>query len=407
MHSCTPYCTEDVEEGEVCSKRFPRVLSLYTHMSLRPRLATDEDKAWFSRVREFRSLLKRKMVGDIRDGVTHEGEDDTRVLLSLLSDCVAAPLPIEGGGFLYGDCEIPEDAWFNYHREKCQVFSEDEAEVLLLACYHYLTSITRLSYLVPRRRWESVRVPGYNPTLLSATRANGEVELIARSPGKLEHYVTKGSKGRDALMHDAAELDRRGGRVDKHAAARLRGEADAGRQETTLTEAFWCGLDRRLHPVRTMNLLEPVLVPTSQSMVVTLLKLRYAQRPARLERLSLVQFAMFYDAKTVRGAGAAKPTDVPVDVVSPDPDDLPAHLPPVFLTFDGHSLPLLKKPRPARLTGEDAYGQIVAYRVGSLCLFSHDSCLSFPSTGGMRCLSWPSTGATWPLPGPRRTGWPL
>ena len=74
------------------------------------------------------------MVGDIKDRVTHAGEEDTRVLLSLLSDRVAAPLPIQGGGFLYGDCKIPEDAWFNYHREQCQVFSEDEAEVLLLAC---------------------------------------------------------------------------------------------------------------------------------------------------------------------------------------------------------------------------------------------------------------------------------
>ena len=78
-------------------------------------------------------------------------------------------------------------------------FSEDEAEVLLLARYHYLTSITRFSYVVPRRRWESVRVPGYNPTLLSATQANEEVELIARSPGKLEHYVITGSRGCDAV----------------------------------------------------------------------------------------------------------------------------------------------------------------------------------------------------------------
>ena len=56
-------------------------------------------------------------------------------------------------------------------------------------------------------------MPGYNTTLLSATRANGEVELIARSPGKLEHYVTKGSRGCDTLMQDTSDLDRRGGQA--------------------------------------------------------------------------------------------------------------------------------------------------------------------------------------------------
>ena len=71
----------------------------------------------------------------------------------------------------------------------------------------------------PRRNWAEVRVPGYNPTLLSASQANGEVELICRSPGVQEGYVTKGSRGRDALTSDAWELQRRGGRVDKHAAA--------------------------------------------------------------------------------------------------------------------------------------------------------------------------------------------
>ena len=193
MHACTKYCSEDVEPGEVCRKRFPRLLALYDHFALRPRLATDKDREWFSAVREFTSHLKSKIVSDLARDVGHDGEDDARVLLGLLARIAEAPVPIDGGGYFYKGVEIPGDAWFDYHLEKCRDFTEDESELIVLACYHYLTSVARHSRVVPRRSWESLRVPGYNPTLLAATMANGEVDLITHTPGVAEHYATKGS----------------------------------------------------------------------------------------------------------------------------------------------------------------------------------------------------------------------
>lgn len=367
-HGCTKYCSEDAEAGEVCRKRFPRVLSLYDHLCLRPRMASSKDREWFCTVKDFRGMLKDKMVLVINTRKQDAGEDDARFLLSLLAEIADPPVPEEGGGFFYGGVQIPDCAWLQHHMEKCRAFTHDEAEVLQLGCYHYLTGVARVSRVVPRRSWQEVRVPGYNPTLLAATMANGEVDLILHSPGVVEHYVTKGSKGRDALTLDAMELDKRGGRADKHAAARLRREADCGRRETTLTEAMFCGLDRRLHPVKQVGLLDPVLVSTHCSGNVpafTVLKERYARREAQLEGCSLVQYAIFFDQHHTHYA--ARNTDAqPVPIVSADPDGHPSHLPQASLTHDGHTLPLLKRPRPANLTREDDYGLVVAYRVCSI-----------------------------------------
>ena len=88
--------------NEVCKKRFPRVLSLYDHMSLRLQMATSKDWKWFCSVREFRSLLKAKMVCRLKLEVTHVGEDEVRVLLSLLASIAEPPVPDEGAFFYFG-----------------------------------------------------------------------------------------------------------------------------------------------------------------------------------------------------------------------------------------------------------------------------------------------------------------
>ena len=49
---------------------------------------------------------------------------------------------------LNSDVEIPEDGWFAYHRAQCETYSQVESEVLVLTCYHYLTSVTRQSAVV-------------------------------------------------------------------------------------------------------------------------------------------------------------------------------------------------------------------------------------------------------------------
>ena len=66
---------------------------------------------------------------------------------------------------------------------------------------------------------------------MAAMCANQEIELVASDPAIVVHYVTKGSGGTDALLSDAYELMRRGGRADRAAAARLTRLADLGRKE--------------------------------------------------------------------------------------------------------------------------------------------------------------------------------
>ena len=134
---------------------------MYDHFALRPRLATDKDREWFSTVREFSSHLKSKMLSDLGRNVVHDGKDNARVLLGLLARIAQAPVPIDRGGYFYGGVEIPGNAWFHYHLDMCPAFTEDESGLLVLACYHYLTSVARHSRVVPRRSWESLWVPGY------------------------------------------------------------------------------------------------------------------------------------------------------------------------------------------------------------------------------------------------------
>ena len=98
-------------------------------------MATSKDSEWFCSVKEFRSLLKGKMVCGINIGVTHAGEDDVRVLLSLLTSIADPPVP-EEGGFFYGGVQILDNAWLQHHLQKCRAFTQDEREVLVLGCYH-------------------------------------------------------------------------------------------------------------------------------------------------------------------------------------------------------------------------------------------------------------------------------
>ena len=102
MQACKKYCSEHVEPGEVCHKRFPRLLALYDHFALRLRLATDKDREWFSTVPEFSSHLKSKMLSDLGRNVVHDGKDNARVLLGLLAriaqeDCSPVCVPAVPG----------------------------------------------------------------------------------------------------------------------------------------------------------------------------------------------------------------------------------------------------------------------------------------------------------------------
>ena len=224
--------------------------------------------------------------------------------------------------------------------------------------------------VVPARTFADVNTVNYNPTVLSAMCANHEIELVANHPARLEHYMTKGSGGRDALMRDAYELQRRGGRADRLAAARLEREADLGRKQTTLTEALYNGiLEPRLHPIRKVGLLDPVLVSThldsGNRPIITLLKLKYAQRSPELEHLTFAQFVAWYESRGATRQASVRPPPFQVPVLSssnPGASQL-QHLPPLFVSQDYPDAPLLNRPRPLRFTRDDSYARIVAFKV--------------------------------------------
>ena len=145
VHHCSKYCTDDVPPGEVCRKAFPRLLSLYDHMALKPSLATEEERAWYAQVSEFRGLVKKKMVLELESGANnYGGQGELRALLHLLSGIAEEPIPLpENGGLFYGGVEIPAGTWLDYHLQKAATYTQDPAERHILAGYHYLTSVAR------------------------------------------------------------------------------------------------------------------------------------------------------------------------------------------------------------------------------------------------------------------------
>ena len=75
----------------------------------------------------------------------------------------------------------------------------------------------------------------------------------------------------------------------------------------------------------------------------------------------MLQYAMFYDQDPTQSASVSS-APFPVKIVSLDPDE-DSPLPQRVATYDGKSLSLLRRPRPAKLSREDDYGTIVACRV--------------------------------------------
>ena len=56
--TCSSYCSEAAEVGEVCKQYYPRVPALYWHLALRPKLTTNLDWAWFKSAQNFFSAFK-------------------------------------------------------------------------------------------------------------------------------------------------------------------------------------------------------------------------------------------------------------------------------------------------------------------------------------------------------------
>ena len=93
-----------------------------------------------------------------------------------------------------------------YNLEKCRKFSQNEAEIATLACYHMLTSLRKHLMVMPQRTLGEVCVVNYNPHLSLATIANHEAEVVCYTPALSEAYVTKGSGSKEALYTAADEL---------------------------------------------------------------------------------------------------------------------------------------------------------------------------------------------------------
>lgn len=289
VHTCSSYCAKGTHNGELCSVFFPRLPSLYPHMALRPKRATDKAKQWFATVADawiaMKDLLRsERTAGPRYDGVRYDVSDEVRSLLdfcSRLGDGGTA-VPLDSGGYYFAGVELHDGAWLRYHLDKCRAFSQNEEEIATLGCYHMLTSVRLHSKVMPRRTLAEVWVANYNPHVTISTVANHEIEVVCHTPALAEAYITKGSSSREGLYTAADELRGAGGRVNWTAAERLRREADWSRRELPLAEAFY-GLDSRLSPLRFTGLREPVVIVTHRRFqdghpVVTELKLRYAYK---------------------------------------------------------------------------------------------------------------------------------
>ena len=85
-------------------------------------------------------------------------------------------------------------------------FSENEEEIVPLACYHVLTNLRIHWKVMPKRTLDEIWAVNFNPHMSLATFGNHEAELVCHTPALSN--ITKGSGSKEALCTASDKADK-------------------------------------------------------------------------------------------------------------------------------------------------------------------------------------------------------
>ena len=373
-HHCTPSCTSNPPEGQLCSQYFPLPPSRFNIIAVRPKLITEDDEEALKRleavVQNVQHLI-REGGQDFQQEV--DEEEEIARLVRLLRQLGEAPQQLPSGGFQWAGAAFSPCHDLDSLLVDCSSLVPEHADALLLALWHSCLLHRRHARFIPKRNLNETSIANFNPWVTLATLANMDLEVVLATPEKVEAYCCKGT--RQLSLHRAIqELKARGGPKDKAAARRLEWEVAAGRREVSLTEAFFLSsLDSGLY----MTAKSPAGVVFVSAAIsedgqvsISLAKQRYSWRPVGLEAQTLAHFLMWYrvsnPGKEELTAWAEDGATCVVTCADLAPDH-PILLPQRILLQDENQTRMVKrrKPSPVYCSPHSVYSDIVMLKVSS------------------------------------------